>query len=56
MAHDEDKHLAARLANGESLASVLGHVRHAAWEEGYQEGYDDSDTGTFTVTRNPYDE
>ena len=36
---DEDKHLAARLANGEPLASVLRYVRKHAWSYGFDVGH-----------------
>ena len=34
-----DAQLAARLANGESLSSVLRHVRELAWDEGWDAAY-----------------
>lgn len=39
--NSEDAALAARLANGEGLASVLRYVRDKAWREGHVSGLGD---------------
>lgn len=52
----DDRHMALRIANGETLESVLNDVRKSVWDEGYGEGFDDvADPERTNVTRNPYE-